>query len=354
MRSTRSFFVFNSLLALAGACSRAFYESGTGDCYTGRSMDWFESMKTKLWIFPRGMARDGGVGEGSLQWTSKYGSVVASSYDIATTDGINEAGLVGNVLYLAEAQYGTAKRQGQKKISMGAMLQHILDNFGTVREAVDFNRGDNLCVIAPDLPNGEKTTVHVSISDAKNDSAVFEYIDGQLRIHHGSEYRVMTNSPPYDRQVALANYWTEIGGYTFLPGTHRAADRFARLSYNLHAVPKVNQSRQAVATVFSLMRHISVPLGITAPQKPNLASTLWRSVADHTRLVYYFESVTAPSVFWVDLKQLDFSPSQPLRSLEVEGEHVPWHSGEVSKSFQHEEKPFEFLKPSSATKSGEL
>jgi len=46
-------------------------------------------------------------------------------------------------------------------------------------------------------------------------------------------------------QVALANYWTEIGGYTFLPGTHRAADRFARLSYNLHAVPKVNQSRQA-------------------------------------------------------------------------------------------------------------
>jgi len=317
-------------------------------------MDWFESMKTKLWIFPRGMARDGGVGEGSLQWTSKYGSVVASSYDIATTDGINEAGLVGNVLYLAEAQYGTAKRQGQKKISMGAMLQHILDNFGTVREAVDFNRGDNLCVIAPDLPNGEKTTVHVSISDAKNDSAVFEYIDGQLRIHHGSEYRVMTNSPPYDRQVALANYWTEIGGYTFLPGTHRAADRFARLSYNLHAVPKVNQSRQAVATVFSLMRHISVPLGITAPQKPNLASTLWRSVADHTRLVYYFESVTAPSVFWVDLKQLDFSPSQPLRSLEVEGEHVPWHSGEVSKSFQHEEKPFEFLKPSSATKSGEL
>lgn len=53
-------------------------------------------------------------------------------------------------------------------------------------------------------------------------------------------------------------------------------------------------------------------------------------------------------------KQLDFSPSQPLRSLEVEGEHVPWHSGEVSKSFQHEEKPFEFLKPSSATKSGEL
>lgn len=31
---------------------------------------------------------------------------MASSYDIATTDGINEAGLVGNVLYLAEAQYG--------------------------------------------------------------------------------------------------------------------------------------------------------------------------------------------------------------------------------------------------------
>merc|ERR1711920_55196 len=137
-------------------------------------------------------------------------------------------------------------------------------------------------MMAPDLPSGKKSGAHLSLSDAENNSAILEYIDGKLVIHEGSEFRVMTNSPSYDRQLAIKEYWEVVGGLAFLPGTHRAADRFSRLTYNLKAVPKVNTSRLAVATVFSIIRHISVPLGIKDPHKPNLASTLWRTVADHS------------------------------------------------------------------------
>jgi hypothetical protein len=38
----------------------------------------------------------------------------------------------------------------------------------------------------------------------------------------------MTNSPTFDKQLALNQYWKDIGGRVFLPGTNRAADRFAR------------------------------------------------------------------------------------------------------------------------------
>ena len=37
----------------------------------------------------------------------------------------------------------------------------------------------------------------------------------------------MTNSPKYDQQLALNEYWKQIGGTVMLPGTNRAADRFA-------------------------------------------------------------------------------------------------------------------------------
>ena len=67
-----------------------------------RSMDWVEDMHTNLWVFPRGMKRDGGLGKGSIEWTSKYGSVVASIYEGGTADGMNEKGLVVNELALVE------------------------------------------------------------------------------------------------------------------------------------------------------------------------------------------------------------------------------------------------------------
>src|SRR6478736_6994123 len=74
------------------ACTRAVYFGKDSQTVTGRSMDWVEDMQTNLWVFPRGMKRDGGLGKGSLEWTSKYGSIVASVYEGGTADGMNEKG----------------------------------------------------------------------------------------------------------------------------------------------------------------------------------------------------------------------------------------------------------------------
>jgi penicillin V acylase-like amidase (Ntn superfamily) len=43
------------------ACTRAVY-LGDGIVITGRSSDWFEDLRSDLWIFPRGMKRDGAAG----------------------------------------------------------------------------------------------------------------------------------------------------------------------------------------------------------------------------------------------------------------------------------------------------
>ena len=89
----------------AEMCTRVVYTGPEETTLTGRTMDWKEDPQSKLWVFPRGMRRDGAAGANSLEWTSKYGSVVTSAYDICTTDGMNEKGLAANLLWLAESEY---------------------------------------------------------------------------------------------------------------------------------------------------------------------------------------------------------------------------------------------------------
>lgn len=75
-------------------CTRVVYSGKNGMVATGRSMDWKTEMHSNLWVFPKGMERNGETGTNSLKWTSKYGSVVTSAFEIASTDGMNEKGLV--------------------------------------------------------------------------------------------------------------------------------------------------------------------------------------------------------------------------------------------------------------------
>jgi len=328
-------------ITTAEACTRGVFIGGDDTVITLRSMDWQNDIGSNIWVMPRGIERTGAAGPGSIVWTSKYGSVIASVFDVGTADGMNERGLVANLLYLSESIYPkTPPEPDSKPMSISAWTQYVLDNFATVDEAVAAMKQEDFYVIPVDSPDGAPGTVHLAISDASGDSAVFEYINGELTIHHGREYKVMTNSPVYEQQLALDAYWKQIGGLTMLPGTNRAADRFARTSFYLDALPKDVDDATAVAAAFSVIRNASVPLGITTPDKPNISSTRWRSVSDHKNLRYYFESTTSPNVFWLDLDGLDFSEGAPVHRLMLTDGSV--YAGDAAAHLEPTE-PFAFL-----------
>lgn len=322
------------------ACTRVVYQGNKDMVITGRTMDWKEDTRSNIWIFPRGMERNGEVGKDPMRWKSKYGSVVTSAYDICSTDGMNEKGLVANLLWLAESSY--PQWNGEKPaLSIAAWVQYMLDNFATVSEAVSEIEKNTFDVVSDMMPDGTRmATLHLSISDATGDNAIFEYIDGKLNIHHNRSYQVMTNSPVFDQQLALDDYWKTIGGTTFLPGTNRAADRFVRASFYINAIPKTEDTRTVLASVFSVIRNTSVPFGISTPDQPNISSTRWRTVSDQKDKVYYFESTLYPNVFWVDFKDVDFSEKAPVRKLNLLDGKT--YAGNTAKEFVTA-KPFQFL-----------
>ncbi|ETA72389.1 linear amide C-N hydrolase [Mesorhizobium japonicum] len=331
------------VLTPADACTRAVYLGAKGEVITARSMDWKVDTGTNLWVFPRGMKRSGEAGLNSIRWTSKYGSVIASGYDISTTDGMNEAGLVANVLWLVESSY--PKYDGKTPgLSLAAWAQFVLDNYATVKEAVDALAKQPFTVVTANVPGEDRlATLHLSLSDASGDSAIIEYIDGKQVIHHSRDYQVMTNSPIFEKQLALNEYWKQIGGTIMLPGTNRASDRFARASFYINAIPKSEKPDEAVASVFSVIRNTSVPYGIATPDQPNISSTRWRTVSDHKRKLYFFESALTPNTFWMDLNKFDFSEKTgKVLMLDLGPEQTHTYSGLANDKFK-ETKPFKFL-----------
>lgn len=336
-----------SILALASicstsayACTRVMYAGKDGIALTARTMDWSTEMKTDIWIFPRGIARTGEVGENSIRWTSKYGSVATSSFDITTSDGMNEKGLVANMLWLTESQYEKwdGKRAG---LSMSLWSQYMLDNFATVQEVVDCMQSGTFVVVTDQMPgHNQAANLHLSVSDASGDSAIFEYIGGKLVVYHGRECKVLTNSPSYDQQLAITKYWQGIGGLTMLPGTNRAADRFVRASFYVNRMSQEVNNEIAMASMFSIIRNCSVPYGISTPGEPNISTTQWRAVSDQKNLVYHFELTMPVSGFWVDLKKIDFSEKADIKRLNLGKGKI--YTSDVTAEFT-KATPFKFL-----------
>jgi choloylglycine hydrolase len=325
----------------APACTRVLWNK-TAPVVTSRTMDWPESTEPILTVFPRGLTRNGGVvgsevvvAENPAKWTSKYGSLVTTIYGIGSADGVNEKGLAAHMLYLNATNFGPrdATKPG---VHAGLWAQYLLDNAATVEEAIQLHQQIQVVMASA---RGYKTFVHLAIEDASGDSAIIEYINGKTVVHHGCEYRVMTNDPSYDEQLALLKKldFSNPSIDTPLPGNVSATDRFARATYFSALLPDPKNEREAVAGVLAIARNASVPFG--APYKGfGIYNTEYRTVTNLTGLRYYFELTNSPNVIWADLSKFDLSPGAEVKTLDPDDIGL---SGNVTSKFKPVEKsPF--------------
>lgn len=300
------------------ACTRVVWMSPDGQVLVGRTQDWTEKAGHAFRVFPRGIERVGAVAENPLEWTSKFGSLVLTAYDAGTHEGVNEEGLSGHILYLAENAAFGARDTSREAIGVMQWMQYYLDNFATVAEAVEATQSLGFQIEPLILPNGYPTEVHMSLSDKSGDSAVIEYKDGVPQIYHDRRYTVMTNEPTYDVQIENLKKYRTFGGDQPLPGERTPMDRFVRAAYYAAGLQQPADRGEAAAFMFSVIRNVSVPFGLGDPDKPNVASTIFRTVQDLTGERYYFESTYAPNVVWVNYGQIDFSAGGPEMELKVE------------------------------------
>ncbi|MCU0527725.1 MAG: linear amide C-N hydrolase [Elainella sp. Prado103] len=333
---------FSAWQPTAEACSRILWNTNEFAVVVGRTMDWPESTEPILTVLPSGMNRDGGrlgsevvVQDNPARWTSKYGSIVTTVYGVGSADGFNERGLAAHMLYLTATDFGP-RDPSKPGLQAGLWAQYLLDNAATVEEALALL--DTVQVVLAEI-NGHKSTVHLAIEDATGDSAIIEFVNGEQVVHHGREFRIMTNDPTYDEQIALLNQqdFSNPTSDTPLPGNVRATDRFQRAAYYTALLPEPTNEREAIASILAIARNVSVPFG--APYKGfGIYNTEYRTAINLTQKRYFFELTTSPNVIWADLTKFNLSPGAPVMLLNPDNIAL---SGDVTEKFQKaSEAPF--------------
>ena len=301
----------------AYSCSRVVFLGHDSLTLVGRTLDWRTPIPTNLYVYPRGMQKQGMPSGNTFHWKSKYGSVLAVSYDGGVTEGMNEAGLVMNALFCKGSIYRTSADGKLRSMSLAVFVSYFLDNFTTVDEVHQWLKENEFAIYGQTFDEGTTAALHWAVTDRSGNTLVMEFQNGHLDVYASRDNRVLTNDPPFEQMLAINNYWRQIGGANMLPGTVRSPDRFARASFFIEHIPTNVDYKAAAAQVLSVLNNVAVPLGYELENAPNLSSTQWRSVSDAKNLIYYFGLSYQFSVFRIELGSLDLSEGAPVLKMDT-------------------------------------
>jgi choloylglycine hydrolase len=326
------------------ACTDVRLIAADGTPITVRTMEFAVDLQSDAVIMPRGRSfTSPGPKASGLTWTSKYGYVFMSAYgQPAVTDGLNEKGLGFGALYLpGETQYETVKagEEGRalSNIQFGAWA---LGNFATVDEVRDAVK--DVRVWAEFVPQlGSFSPLHYSFHDASGKSLVIEYVGGTVHVYD-NKIGVLTNSPTYEWQIQnLRNYVNltaenaapvKLGNTTYagtgqgsglhgLPGDPTPPSRFVMAAATSYLADKPKDAAAALTLAQHLIDRVDIPKGLVRDYsqggKPMGDYTQWTVFRDHANKVYFWRSYEDTGLKSLDLKTVDFSAGQPMRSLPV-------------------------------------
>jgi penicillin V acylase-like amidase (Ntn superfamily) len=311
-------------------CTRIVYTNENKKTITGRNMDWADWSNASIWVYPAGVERNGAIqdfsDEDQYSWTSLYKSVTTAAQDGATADGMNDQGLVANLLWLSTSEYPSAGTPVQRSpISISVWAQYILDMCKDVNEAIEAM--NHVYLLTANYPGRNiSADCHLSVSDKKGNSAIFEYIEGVLNVSTNvksnlnkdcilndsftqAQVRVMTNQPVFKKQIQLNSFWENVNEKKHLPGGSESVDRFVRASfYTKNLIEGKIKENEALAGVMGIMRNAAQPFVNNNVEEKNLNTSItqYTTISDQENGVFYFAASRSPFVVWLDLNEINF------------------------------------------------
>lgn len=160
----------------ASACSAFEFET-RGHAYLAKNHD-FMMGEGLLVTNRRGIGKQAVQVAQPMTWVAKYGSVTYNPFGVEMPNGgMNEAGLVVEMLWLNEAQFSSP--DSRKEVSALQWIQYQLDTAATVREVVASNAFLRI--------NETVAKVHYMVADASGAVAVIEFIDGKIIVHQDAQ-----------------------------------------------------------------------------------------------------------------------------------------------------------------------
>ena len=215
-------------IGIAQACTTAVYNNGDAHL-TVRTMDWFGHDDAVVVGTGAGMNNTYSSTNG-VQTDSKFAAMKIESFKPGiVAEAMNEQGLEARILYLGTAA-GTqfaADRVEVKNVDAANIPSWAVDNFDSVTDVINALKNvDVLPTKVCDLPKHEGEClyppVHYQFADAQGNTAVVEFIDGEMKAYTEDGSAYMSNDPEFSVHLVLDAEKAEAGP------TVRAYDRRLR------------------------------------------------------------------------------------------------------------------------------
>lgn len=256
-------------------------------------------------------------GKSKISWVSKYASVTYNIFGKEFPDGgMNETGFYVGEMTLFGTKYPKGKELS--RLYHGQWIQYLLDNCGTVKEA--------LASLSSVVPDGH-CQWQFFFADRSGDAAVVEFIKGKTVILTGKDlpYKVITNFTYSAELEDLPNY-QGFGGTRDPQKQYPNED--PRFRWCQLMLGSQDQKVPAVDYSFDILERMWMGNNKAA----------W--VCDLKNLRMYFNTYKARNVRYVDLKSFDLSGKGPAMVLDfhtdlagdVRGKLIP-HSEEIQKKY---------------------
>ena len=289
----------------ATACT-TFFINENGKMVFGRNYDWVSgsgSVNTNL----RGLAKTSfPMKEGkTISWISKYGSITFNQYGKEfPTGGMNEKGLVVELMWLDETQYPSP--DDRPAISVLQWIQYQLDNCSTVEEVVATDKILRIATIGT-------TPLHYLVADSKGNAATIEFLNGRMIVQKGGDLKpaVLTNST-YKESLSYTK--------SNSPGASYDGSSLGRFATACSMIQQYDSKVHGSVINYSFSILNKVAQG---------SFTKWSIVYDLSDLKIYFKTNTQQGVKSVNFSSFDFQCSQKPMSLELNTSV----SGDVSMKF---------------------
>jgi choloylglycine hydrolase len=304
-----------------------------------RTLEFGMDLCSNVIIVPRGKSYVGttSIDRPGLSWTTKYGATGANAFGLPViVDGVNEKGLAVGIFYFP----GYAKYQQTEPADVGQSLApwelpiYLLGSCTNVAEALAAVKSVRVGeVVQRDF--GFVPPCHYVIHDSAGQSAVLEYVDGELRTYanplgvfsnaptfdwHMTNLRnyvnlSVTNMPPVEMQGIKLSGFGQGNGLLGLPGDFTPPSRLVRA---------VAFSQSAVLQAFHILNQFDIPRGAVrdvAHGEIHDEYTLWTSASDMTNHRYHFHTFANRRIRMIDLAEVDLDAAD-IKTVSMAGDEV--------------------------------
>lgn len=220
--------------------------------------------------------------------------------------GMNEAGLVVEVMWLEEIQFPSPDTR--PALDELQWVQYQLDTASSVKEVIASDASIRIST--------NSTHIHFLVSDKTGEAVTIEFLDGKM-VYHTAEtlpVKALTNSTYADSLEYLKGH-KGFGGEEEIGFSGNSLDRFARAADMLSLYER-SKGKEIVDYAFSILESVH-----------NSEWTQWSIVYDVTNMTVHFKTKDAPQLKKFSFVDFDFDCRTQSKVIDMHSDKIGDLSG---------------------------